>query len=87
MRRLGFLCWVVSPKEFTHKIVEGGVCRLEDISKDMRNRAGRTIDSLEATPCFGLRIVVSLGGKPDVLWIDVLDDYVIEDVEMMECPL
>jgi hypothetical protein len=87
VRRLCFLAWVVSQEELTNKIIETGVSVLENISEDMGNSSGRTLDRLQMTPSHSLRIVISLGNEPNVLEIDIIRDCLIENVEMMACPL
>ena len=87
MRRLCFFAWVVSPEEFTNKIIESGVGGLENISEDVRNYCGGTLDRLKMPPSHSLGIVISLGREPNVLVVDIIRDYIIENIEMMACPL
>ncbi|QNI31244.1 hypothetical protein H7849_19440 [Alloacidobacterium dinghuense] len=89
MMRFGFLAWVVPSEKFANKIVETGIGGLKNISEHMGYDRGRVAANcgFEVSPSFSLRLVITLGKEPNVLWIDVFGDGFIEDVEMMACPL
>ncbi len=89
MRTFCFFSWMVQQEEFTNKIVETGVCGLENISEHVGNNLQPRAANLGLDVPINrfIRVVMALGNEPNVFQIDILRDYIIEEIEMMTCPL
>src|ERR1035437_3145848 len=89
MRTFCFLSWMAPQEEFANKIVETGVCGLENIAEHVGNHLQRRPASLglDMPPNQFIRVVMALGNEPNVFQIDILRDCIIEEIQMMTCPV
>lgn len=87
MRWLGGLAWVVSPEEFAHEIIKTRIGGLNDISKNVRDDHERIGRPVEVSPSLSLSVVISVNEELCAFRIGVSRNCLIEDLEMMMCPL